>query len=758
MRFSQTLALSAAAVVVVCVAGAEPQTFTLEDCKSALSSLKEKPYSSSLPSMAASTGKFPLAYSFQNSIAPVFAAKAFGAFDMCQAPSLYSWNALQTHFCTLGQDKTGICMPEACSEEVLRSQVGNKEFVGFLAMLAINVTMAMTPACAFDPLLTPHCAENLAGRDYFEQIYNDWLIFSGQGITCGAGYTPMTAGARRMIALCIILGLLIFAGTAWGFMYQRSLRKVAEESAGVGEEEEHKTLPDGSPRLPQVGVPPRERAVARPVPAFFKAFDLRDNLKEIFALNARPGEFSCFDGMRAISCGWVVIYHVILWQTRFIMNPEALLPPTGILAHWWAMPLFNFSGTLCVDTFLFMSAFLATFLLLKKMEKETRPLKRWLPHAYLSRFVRITPAYMFALFFNWKMAPLFSFGPLSKSLWANNSIKCPEQWWRHLLFINTVSPWSQSERNPQCFGHTWYLGDDMMYFMTVPWLVWLYSQEGSKKKLSIILALSVVLGCMAYNGVMAKINNWSPNTWDGNAGARYQVGSFEVPWGRAPSYFIGILTAYIWYEKKQHFPTYKVGAGVWTGIVGAVLALLLAIMYGPVTGSAGVTPCILVTEDCGSSWSTTIKVLIASCARPAWAIGVAAVSLLCFNGQGFWVNSLLSAPIMAPFSFLSYTVYLVHYTVLNFYMASLTGRIRWDFFEFVVTYLGLTMFSHCLALFVALLVEKPAIKLQKLYLDKPTAKMGGNNIGGNEKIVADGSIIKPSRVIELPNAKYLDKN
>jgi len=41
-----------------------------------------------------------------------------------------------------------------------------------------------------------------------------------------------------MIALCIILGLLIFAGTAWGFMYQRSLRKVAEESAGVGEEEE----------------------------------------------------------------------------------------------------------------------------------------------------------------------------------------------------------------------------------------------------------------------------------------------------------------------------------------------------------------------------------------------------------------------------------------------------------------------------------------------------------------------------------------
>ncbi len=113
------------------------------------------------------------------------------------------------------------------------------------------------------------------------------------------------------------------------------------------------------------------------------------------------------------------------------------------------------------------------------------------------------------------------------------------------------------------------------------------------------------------------------------------------------------------------------------------------------------------------------QVLIAALARPAWALGVAIVSYLCFNGQGklppspshsfpihaaagvllhktkknppppktttgYWVNSFLSAPAFAPLSFLSYTVYLTHYTVLNLYMASLTGRVRWDFFEFVV--------------------------------------------------------------------------
>lgn len=45
-----------------------------------------------------------MAYSFQNPVVSVFASKAFGAFDVCQTPQLYSYNAMQTHFCTLAQD------------------------------------------------------------------------------------------------------------------------------------------------------------------------------------------------------------------------------------------------------------------------------------------------------------------------------------------------------------------------------------------------------------------------------------------------------------------------------------------------------------------------------------------------------------------------------------------------------------------------------------------------------------------------------
>lgn len=51
------------------------------------------------------------------------------------------------------------------------------------------------------------------------------------------------------------------------------------------------------------------------------------------------------------------------------------------------------------------------------------------------------------------------------------------------------------QRDPQCFGHTWYLADDMMFFWTVPWLALLYAQGGMRKKLSVLLVLAVVVGC-----------------------------------------------------------------------------------------------------------------------------------------------------------------------------------------------------------------------------------------------------------------------
>jgi hypothetical protein len=58
MGLTRSPAFIACVAVLVCGMGVDSAESTLDDCKSALSSLPEKPYSTSLPSMAASSGAY----------------------------------------------------------------------------------------------------------------------------------------------------------------------------------------------------------------------------------------------------------------------------------------------------------------------------------------------------------------------------------------------------------------------------------------------------------------------------------------------------------------------------------------------------------------------------------------------------------------------------------------------------------------------------------------------------------------------------
>ena len=74
------------------------------------------------------------------------------------------------------------------------------------------------------------------------------------------------------------------------------------------------------------------------------------------------------------------------------------------------------------------------------------------------------------------------------------------------------------------------------------------------------------------------------------------------------------------------------------------------------------------------------------------------------------------------------------------------------------------MMSHLLALFVALLVEKPAMKLQKLYLESGANKGPGTGVA-DSVVGKDGTKVaappaaaakkERPRVFENPTAKYM---
>ncbi len=462
-----------------------------------------------------------------------------------------------------------------------------------------------------------------------------------------------------------------------------------------------------------------------PCPKSIAAFSLVDNWNEVFTLKSRGGEFAVFDGMKAISACWVVFYHVLLWQIYFVQNPEYLIPPQGLLSKTWATPFFNYSGTLSVDTFFFISGFLASYMLLLKLDKEqakgtTKPAYKWIPSLYFHRWMRITPAYLYAFFIHWKIAPLLSYGPLAQTVWESNTRPCKGIWWSHFLYLNDLYPWWNQRLGEVCYGHSWYLANDMQYYLLVPLFCLLYrSTRWNGKKLATYAVWACLLCCIITSWVLSIKDHWSPNSWDGVEGDHYREEGFSRPWTRCSSYMIGILFSYMWYEKKVNNPDYKFlpfqANFLW--VMG--LFLLAISMYGPHTGSVDVIPCNLVApgSKCGSGWSPSTKAAIIALLRPTWTLGLGCLSVLCWNNQGGFIQKFLAAAAWGPLNTLSFCIYLVHYTVLTYYISQRTLRIRFELFGFLNTFFGLMAISCGLALFVVLLVEKPFMKLQKIWFE-----------------------------------------
>lgn len=298
-----------------------------------------------------------------------------------------------------------------------------------------------------------------------------------------------------------------------------------------------------------------------------------------------------------------------------------------------------------------------------------------------------------------------------------------------MLYINDVDPWWNQRFGSVCYGHSWYLANDMQFFLLVPIFVLIYRSKHRFGRWIACAAVSAcLLVCIISSAVLTVKDHWSPISWDSAEGTNYREQGFSRPWIRCASYMIGILTAFAWYEKKKHYPDFKFSTRQVRLIAFFSAALLAISMYAPYTGTHNKRMCVMgvtakgMDQPCGSQWSVAEKALTIALLRPTWTIGILGMCVLCWNNQGGLIQSFLSKPLWLPLSNLSYTVYLVHYTVLTFYMGQRTLRVRWEFFEFLNIFFGLATISAMLGLFVHLLVERPFMKLQKYYFEPAAPK------------------------------------
>lgn len=231
---------------------------------------------------------------------------------------------------------------------------------------------------------------------------SDQFLFSS---SCGNQHVNWDgSGAMIMIIICFLLGLIVTAATLVS-MWELSQSKevpLQAQSTSIHDYQSVNNL-KGDERLPA---------------KLLRCFSLMHNLEKFGQIRSGTPT-SCLDGIRTLSMCWVVLGHTLLWPFDANLpgysNIGSIVPffsNDSLIASWTGQVIL--SAEFSVDSFFFMSGFLATYIGIKKLGKSGMtvftPLKA-APFMYLDRFLRLTPTYMFIVLTYTHVVPLLSSGP-----------------------------------------------------------------------------------------------------------------------------------------------------------------------------------------------------------------------------------------------------------------------------------------------------------------------------------------------------------
>jgi len=579
----------------------------------------------------------------QNMVAKGF-LKDFGKYDQCQA-------IVGTHYChsdigttafNTGPMSLGLlalCLPETCSSRELTS-------VWHILLRVIKAD-------------------------------SEFSIVS----KCGDQSVAWDDGATIMLILCIMVVLLVVFATAASH-YRTSQIPAAD---------------------PESGYLAMERGPSRSLVArLLHCFALQNNLKHFW--NIRTGtSTSCLDGVRTMSMMWVVFGHTLLWPFDADLpgynNIGDIVPfynRRALIGTWTGQAVL--SAEFSVDSFFFMSGFLATYIGIKKLAGKgvSTPL-RASPFMYLDRFLRLTPTYFFIILCYTYLSPLLSSGPFWGIL---DHDKCKSNWWQNLLYVQTLFIKTDDENS--CYGVSWYLADDMMFFYMVPFIIALALWRR--------LYCYVALGCaicasIIYSLAIAAEFQLSPSPFD-PTGMLYMGKYYYPPWTRAPAYLIGAALGIAWRDCSTPATAVLQDLRAQCALWLLSASILGSCMWGNWDQ--------LQSVPSELSQSPVRAVAFVALAKPAWAMGLGTLCILCFARVGGLVQWFLERELFGYLSKLTFTVYLLHPTVLFVYVRTLTAPIEYTALNFAFTFVAVLTVTTALALLVHLFVEQPTANLTSL--------------------------------------------
>lgn len=530
--------------------------------------------------------------------------------------------------------------------------------------------------------------------------------------------THYTPGAIAMIAVCCLFGALALAATLFDLVLRcfaslAAWRRKAQTGRfgtvqGNGDRyDDSSGSSDGLEKAPLLrGSSDQKEQKLPKVFDFVFAFSLCRIVPTILSTKQPAAAITSIHGIRVLSISWVILCHTYFWAATTTGVANSLYVIHEVAPRFSFQPIIN--GFFSVDSFFFLSGVLTAYLTLRQLSR-CHSAANYATVAvmyYVHRILRLTPTYAFVLFFWWAVVPIMADGPIWPLFMGANSsqiVNCEKYWWTNLLYINNIYPWQLKD---ECLGWTWYLGNDMQFFVIAPIML-----------IPLFFLLPVGLLCVgaflvasfAITGALAGHYQYPANQFILNAphiqGPPWDYTSvlYTKPWSRIQPYLVGVLLGYALYRKAR-LPYGRCMNWILYLAMWAFAAFLgLSTVYG------------VYDNFHGHLFSPAANVIYVTFSRFAFGLALALLVFACHNGYGWLVNSFLSLKLWVPLSRLCYNAYLVHPIVLSIIFGSHRKTVYYEDYSMALYAVGIIVLSFGTAAVVTVFVEFPLANLEMTF-------------------------------------------
>lgn len=526
------------------------------------------------------------------------------------------------------------------------------------------------------------------------------LVANGSEIACASSKRPpYNAGAIVMITVCCLLVALAVVGSLIHcivILLKDGLEQFVDDPAYTPanhNQDKELSVSEKTPLL-EKAVDTQTKPKRFDPMDFVTAFSLFKIIPTILSTKQPPSAITCINGLRVISIFWVILCHNHMWFLQSVGADNTFIMK-DVVSRFSFQAILN--GFVSVDSFFFLSGLLVAYLSFRQMARN----KGRFPFIayYVHRYLRLTPAYAFVLFFVWFMSMHVTDGPYYPSLSWVGSLgyeNCAKYWWTNLLYINNLYPWKLQE---ECIGWSWYLANDMQFFVIAPVII-------IPMYFILPLGISLLIGFLLFSFISTGIINgvydfqaslFAPFAYNytTNVTATFTDVLYIKPWHRISPYLVGLALGYLLYRKAR-FPFHRlVNLILYLSLWLAAAAILIPTLYGLYPTWHGHIP------------SMAENILYNVLFRFAWGVGLALIVFACHNGYGWFINSFLSMKFWIPLSRLSYNAYLVHPFVLTVFYGSLRKAIHYDDLNLAFQTVANIVVSFGVAALVSVFVEFP---------------------------------------------------